>query len=80
MQIKEGRKMKVIIEGKLYDTDRATLLATKGQESFYKTANGAYFQTGEYGLIPSDIETIKYILGEQDLDLYIKEFGTVEEA
>lgn len=72
--------MKAIIDGKLYDTEKASVIAVDGQETFYKTNNGSYFQVGEYGIIPSDIPTIKKVLGEHDIEAYIKEFGDVEEA
>lgn len=72
--------MKAIIENKLYDTSTATALYADGNEAFFKAPNGAYFKTGSEGIIPIPEDEMKRILGIYDADLYIKEFGEVEEA
>ncbi len=72
--------MKVIIEGKLYDTITSTMLYAEGETSLFKTQNGSYFMVDHEGVHPVSASEVKKYLGIRDTELYITEFGEVEEA
>ncbi len=75
--------MKMIINNLLYDTESSTLIhedIDRGRR-YYKTANGNYF--GLYGaskIIPMSEESMKKLLGEEDVEKYIELFDTPEMA
>lgn len=78
--------MKQIVDGYLYDTEKATLLYTASSyrrtRKYYVTDKGTYFcfyqNVGEIKTI--DESVIKEILAEHDTDKYIELFGAVEEG
>ncbi len=72
--------MRAIIENKLYDTSISTVLYSDGGECLFKTKNSAYFKTDTEGIKPITINEAKEYLGVKDVDTYIKEFGTVDNA
>lgn len=72
--------MKEIINNKKYDTTTALILGSKDNENMYKTKNGTYFKTNYDGITPLTNDEAKEWLGKVDADMYIKEFGDVEEA
>lgn len=75
--------MRRIINGKMYDTDKATLIYTDPQtkRKYYMTAKGAFFVVYTTGVLePVSDEYMMQLLGEKDPDKYIEIFGEVEEA
>lgn len=75
--------MRKIVQGKLYDTDKATLIYV--QKTFnrlwYVTEKGNYFVVfGNGSIIPQTEEEVKEFLAEHDVDKYMELFGEVEEA
>ena len=79
--------MKQIINGLLYDTDKATLISTiviygGKRRDYYKTDKGNYFchyaYNGELRVV-SESE-IKKILAKYDVEAYIHLFGSVKEG
>lgn len=75
--------MKKVIGGKLYDTEKATLLYTDSetQRRYYATENGNYFTLYINGVImPKSKESMMDLIGELDYEAYVKAFGQPEEA
>lgn len=78
--------MKQIIDGKLYDTEKATLIYADNDlwkpRNYYQTNKGTYFcwyrRNGKLDIVDENI--IKSILAEHDVDKYIELFGAVEEG
>lgn len=78
--------MKQIIDGLLYDTDKATLIYKDNNpirpREYYKTEKGTYFcyyvNVGIINIIREQV--IKDILAERMVDKYIELFGNVEEG
>jgi hypothetical protein len=82
-------KMKKIINGKLYDSDKAekiceawvTGLFMNVKGTLYRTKSKNWFIVSEtYELVKLDESTVKRVLGSQNVAQYIKLFGKVEEA
>ena len=75
--------MQKIIDGLLYDTDKAELLyyEEKTDRWLYKGENGHYFMYFLNGVIsPKSEEFVKDYLGQRDIDKYIELFGEVDDA
>ena len=74
--------MKKIVNGLLYDTDKAEKIMECDLHSVYKTANDILFITHDVldQITCTDIDTIKTFIGENNADLYIELFGAVKEA
>lgn len=74
--------MKKIANGLLYDTDKAEKIMECDLYSVYKTANGRLFMTHDVlnQITCTDMDLIKTFIGENNADLYIELFGTVQEA
>lgn len=75
--------MKKVVNGKLYDTEKSTLIYTEPTtgRKLYKTSKGNYYKlysTGE--IVPITNEQAMEYLGEHDVEAYIREFGEPEEA
>lgn len=75
--------MQRIIDGKLYDTDKAEIIFQDriNNRRWYKTANGNYFVfygTGEIAVKTE--ESVKEYLGANDVEKYVELFGEPEEA
>lgn len=78
--------MKQIIDGKIYDTNKATLIYADNDfwkpRIYYQTNKGTYFcwykRNGKLDIVNEDI--IKEVLAEHDVDKYIELFGAVEEG
>lgn len=78
--------MKQIIDGKLYDTSKATLIYIDNDlwkpRNYYQTNKGTYFcwfrRNGKLDIVDESI--IKSVLAEHDVDKYIEIFGAVEEG
>lgn len=78
--------MKAIINGLLYDTEKAEVVCEDsiGFFTVYKTKNNRVFienkLTEKFSTITTDMNKIKEILGSNFPDKYIELFGEVEEA
>ena len=75
--------MKAIIDGRLYDTEKARKVGTLECVpcEVYKTGNGNLFLLEKFiGITNADQDEIREMIGIQDPDLYISLFGEVEEA
>lgn len=76
--------MKQIINGKMYDTEKAECILTMHNGSptiyIYMTNNGAFFAERGYNLDIVSKESVKNFLGRYDIDKYIELFGEPEEA
>lgn len=75
--------MKKVIGGKLYDTEKSTLLYTDKatQRRYYATENSNYFTFYKNGVIvPKAKEDMMDLLGDLDYEAYVKAFGEPEEA
>lgn len=74
--------MKKIANGLLYDTDKAEKIMECDLHSVYKTANGRLFMMHDVldQITCTDMDLIKTFIGENNVDLYIELFGTVQEA
>lgn len=74
--------MKKIVNGLLYDIDKAEKIMECDLHSVYKTANGRLFITHDVlnQITCTDMDSIKTFIGENNADLYIELFGTVQEA
>ena len=79
--------MKAIIDGKLYDTDKAELIYTevvdrRTKRYYYMTAKRAFFcyysKTKEIK-VKTEAE-IRELLGKHDVDKYIEIFGEPDNA
>lgn len=75
--------MKKIINGLLYDTEKATLIftSTDKRRQYYRTKNGNFFvvyRTGEFAIKRE--EDMREFLGENAPDKYIEIFGNVKEG
>lgn len=74
--------MKAIVNGFLYDTDKARKIMECGFHSVYKTVNDRFFITydalGE--ITCTDMDLVKDFIGKNNTDLYIELFGTVGDA
>ena len=75
--------MKAIINDRLYDTDKAEMLGkTKYGKTYYRTPKGNFFSVRTFPDVHIEEETdflMKCALS-QDIDLYQRIFGEVEEA
>lgn len=78
--------MKTIIDGKLYDTEKAKLVYGDGAGyGIYHTAKGAWF-SGEFLtantriIKPIPESEVKNIIGRNNTELYVELFGEPEEA
>ena len=74
--------MKKIVNGLLYDTDKAEKIMEFASRRVYKTANGRLFMTHDVldQITCTNMNLIKTFIGENNADLYIKLFGEVQEA
>jgi len=77
--------MKKIINGLLYDTDKAELLWTerlfRKVRNYYRTEKKNYFCVyANKEIYPMTEDEFKEYLGEKDPDRYIELFGSPEEA
>lgn len=72
--------MKSIIDGKMYDTEKAEKLLEDRYIKIYKTKNDRLFCVINGTITPVAMEEIKECIGIYLPDLYIKHFGEVEEA
>lgn len=77
--------MKKIVDGLLYDVDKATLIYKDDKHrqtrSYYKTNNGNYFCVyGDDKINPMTEDEIKELLGEDNIDVYLKFFDEPPEA
>lgn len=74
--------MKKIVNGLLYDTDKAEKIMECRSHIVYKTANGRLFITHDVldQITCTDMDSIKTFIGENNADLYIELFGAVREA
>lgn len=72
--------MKVIINNKLYDSANAEFICEHMAVVLFKTANGNYFTKSGDNIEALTIDEAKDFLGLADIDIYIKEFGDVEDA
>ena len=77
--------MKKIIDGLLYDTDKATLVwqedKFRKRNLYFKTEKGNYFVLYSSKVIqPITEEKFKEILGEADPDRYIELFDNIDNA
>ena len=76
---------KKIIDGLLYDTEKATLIwqddKSRQRRLYFKTDNGHYFCLyGTSKINPMSEDSIKELLGEKAVDVYLELFPTPEEA
>lgn len=77
--------MKKIIDGLLYDTDKATLVwqedKFRKRNLYFRTEKGNYFVLYSSKVIqPITEEKFKEILGEADPDRYIELFDNIDNA
>lgn len=75
--------MKVIIEGKLYDTEKSELIYTDKfrMRRYYMTPHRNFFVVYGNGKAASKTEDdIKLLLGENDVNKYLELFEAPEEA
>lgn len=77
--------MKAIIDGLLYDTDKAKIIFNPDEyHTLYMTEKGnlfmLYYQSGERSISCTDNEKLKKFLAENAPDKYVEIFGEVEEA
>lgn len=72
--------MKAIINGLMYDTTNSKVLYSSGEVTLWKTQHGSYFMISHQGITPMSIDEVKEYLGVKDADMYVAEFGEVEEA
>lgn len=76
--------MRKIVGGKMYDTDKATVVYDwRGMDRvLYVTAKGNYFMyyAGTGKIEPWSEDQVKNFLAEHDADKYVELFGEVEEA
>lgn len=72
--------MKAIINGLMYDTTNSKVLYSSGEVTLWKTQHGSYFMISHQGITPMSIDEVKEYLGAKDADMYVAEFGEVEEA
>lgn len=75
--------MKVIIKGKLYDTDKSELIYTDKlrMRRYYMTEHRNFFVVYANGKAATKTEDdIKIILGEHDVEKYLELFPAPEEA
>ena len=78
--------MKTIINGKLYDTDTADLVAVGNYVEVYQTQKGSWFKKSDsmlgWGcmLIPIEVNEAKKLIGLHAPDKYERYFGQAEEA
>ena len=75
--------MKAIIDGKMYDTEKAECLGmTSIFHKLYITQNGRFFLVNEdkQKIVSADHQAIMKRIGEVAPDMYIELFGEVEEA
>jgi hypothetical protein len=80
--------MRKIINGKLYDTDTAEPIYTElylfKRRTLYRTKKGNWFMFyhANKEIRPMTDEEVMEYLGERDecIDIYLKYFGSVEEA
>lgn len=75
--------MKRVINNLLFDTETAKLIYTdtKNSRKTYATENGNFFTTytnGELQLVTE--ESVRDLLGTNDIDMYIEVFGQPEEG
>lgn len=78
--------MRFIVDNKLYDTDKATLIYSeykiRNRRDYYKTHKGTYFvhyvSKGEIAIVSE--EDIRDLLAIKDVDKYIELFGIVDEG
>ena len=78
--------MRQIIDGKIYDTNKATLVYADNDfwkpRMYYRTSKGTYFcwykRIDKLDIVSEDM--IKSVLAEYDVDKYIELFGAVEEG
>jgi hypothetical protein len=83
-------KMKKIINGKLYDSDKAQKICTVRSPSLfgfdvtcdlYRTNNNNWFITSSAGqLLKVSLDEVKKKLASQNVEKYIELFGSVDEA
>jgi hypothetical protein len=78
--------MKTIIDGKLYDTETAELVAVGDFVEVYRTAKGNWFERNKdihgvnYKVEPIEANYAKRFIGIHAPDRYCKYFGEAEEA
>lgn len=75
--------MKVIIEDKLYDTEKSELIYTNkfSKRRYYMTPHRNFFVVYGNGKAASKTEDdIKLLLGENDVNKYLELFEAPEEA
>jgi hypothetical protein len=78
--------MKTIIEGKLYDTDNANLIAVGTFVEVYRTTKGSWFKKSDSilgqgcALVPIDENEAKGLVGLHAPDRFNKYFGRAELA
>ena len=73
--------MKAIINGLLYDTEKANLICEPDEHhTMYMTEKGNLFMLYNGVISCADNETLKKFLAEELPDKYIELFGEVEEA
>lgn len=75
--------MKQIINGLLYDTEKAEkIIKTKYGTTYYKTANGRYFSQRDFPIkeLCEESEYFMKLALAQYPDAYQKLFGKVEDA
>ncbi len=78
--------MKTIIDGKLYDTDSAEMVAVGQFVEVYRTSKGSWFKRSQsmFGmgsmLLPINGDEAKKLVGLHAPDRYEKYFGQAEEA
>lgn len=75
--------MKKIVDGLLYDTDKAELIYFDDvkDRTLYRAENGHFFTFYRNGqIIPRTDEAVKAYLGQRDVNKYIELFGNVEGA
>jgi len=75
--------MKRIVNGLLYDTDKAELIYfdDKKDRYLYRAENGhffTFFRTGQ--IIPRTENAVRDYLGQRNVKKYIEIFGEVEDA
>lgn len=78
--------MKAIIDGKLYDTEAANLIAIGNYTEVYRTRKGNWFKQtyGEFGcgcrIVPINEQETMSLVGRFAPDNYEEYFGEPEEA
>lgn len=75
--------MKKVVNGKLYDTDKSTMIYMDEmtKRMIFKTEKGAYFLLYPNNeVVPKTENEIKEYIGLHDAELYIELFGEPDEA